>query len=213
MSLGFLTSLAIVGAAWWRRRKDLSQKSGLQKPQPQSDTKFELPENYYFHWGHTWLLEQTRETARVGIDAFAATLLGEIEKINVTGEQRWVRQGQKLMTLSYRGGTVDMVSPLEGVVTALNQEVIRNPALVLSDPYQAGWVCAIKSPNMEINKRNLVEGARAASWMQNSLTRLKRMLAEAEPALAQDGGMPVLGVLGKLSCEMRQRVVNEFFLT
>lgn len=171
-----------------------------------------VPSGYRFHFGHTWMAEHGRDVARAGIDGFAAHLLGKIERVTVIGEQRWVRQGQKLMTLTCDGGSIEMMSPLEGVVTSVNYEVLAHPALLVDDPYGAGWVCAIKSPELETNVRNLLQGPMAAGWMQNSFTRLKSMLAPIDPTLAQDGGLPQRGVLGRVTSEMFRAIIKEFFL-
>lgn len=176
-------------------------------------SKFDLPRGYCFHPGHTWVAEQGRESARVGIDSLAANLIGKAQRITVTREQRWVRQGQKLMAVNGDAETIELLSPVEGVVTTINPEVLQDPELLLRDPYGVGWVCIIKSPEMDTNRRNLLQGSLAASWMQSSLQRLRNVLVQADPALAQDGGMPLAGALGKLSPELRRQVVNEFFLT
>jgi hypothetical protein len=49
--------------------------------------------------------------------------------------------------------------------------------------------------------------------MQNNVTRLNAILTESSPALAQDGGHPVSGLLPRLAPELRQRVVKEFLLS
>jgi len=223
MSTGFAVLMLLLTAAVfyfrWRQACAVAVLTAADlppaQPQPCSPAaeagELDLPSGYRFHLGHTWMAEQGREMAHVGLDSFAARLLGKMERISVIGEQRWVRQGQKLMTVSGNGETVDLLSPLEGVVTAINPEVIRNPQLAFEDPYNAGWICAIKSPEMETNRRNLVQSALAAKWMHDSMQRLKTMLAD--PALAQDGGMPQSGLLSRLGTEMRRRVVSEFFLT
>jgi hypothetical protein len=48
--------------------------------------------------------------------------------------------------------------------------------------------------------------------MENCFKQLKSMLAEVDPALAQDGGLPLRGALSRLSPEGRKRMVKEFFL-
>jgi glycine cleavage system H protein len=222
MSIGFaVTIILLMLAAFCFHRRQASRVSALmatgppppQKP-PQPVSTFELPRGYCFHPGHTWMAEQGRDMARVGMDGLAANLIGcKAHKIAVTGEQRWVRQGQKLITVTAEGQSVELLSPLEGVVTAINPDVLNDPELALRDPYGEGWVCAIKSLEMKTNRRNLMQGSLAASWMQNSLRRLRNLLAEADPALAQDGGIPLPGALGKLSPETRKQVINEFFLT
>jgi len=151
--------------------------------------------------------------ARVGLDAFAANVIGNVQQIVVVGEQRWVRQGQKLITLTGPCETIEMFSPLEGVVAAINPAVIRDPGLALHDPYGKGWVCQIKSSEMETNRRNLMHGSMAARWLENSFTQLKSMLAEADAVLAQDGGLPLHGAFSRLSPQQRKQLVKEFFLS
>ncbi len=40
-------------------------------------------DNLFYHEGHTWLASETGKVVRMGIDAFAVKLLGEIEKIQI----------------------------------------------------------------------------------------------------------------------------------
>ena len=70
----------------------------------------------------------------------------------------------------------------------------------------------MKSPDLKVNQKNLIQGSMVAPWMQNNLTRLNAMLSPS-PALAQDGGGPVSGLLPRLTPEVRQKVVKEFFLS
>lgn len=208
MSLEFVVLVVVlVLAVFYLRRRQPSREKPLPTATP------EVPRGYRFHFGHTWMAEQGRDVARAGIDSFAAHLLGNVERVALIGEQRWVRQGQKLITLTSECELVEMLSPLEGVVTAINAEVIKDPELLWRDPYGQGWVCAIKSSEMAANRRNLVPGAVTSSWMQHNLQRLKAMLTQADPALAQDGGFPLRGLLGRVSPDLRRRMINEFFLT
>jgi len=185
-------------------------------PPPAQDRRelgSQVPVNYCFHPAHTWALREGRESARIGVDSFTVNLLSKVEAVVVTAEQRWVRQGQKFLTLTSDGQTLEMLSPLEGMVTAVNPEVLKDPGLLTRDPYNAGWVCTIKSPDLDTNLRNLVQGPMVAPWMQNNISRLARMVRPPNPALAQDGGLPHQGVLAALPPEMRRKIVAEFFLT
>ena len=174
---------------------------------------FEIPQNYCFHLGHMWMSKESSDDARVGVDKFTTNLLGKVEHIDVRGADRWVRQGQKLVTITGNGATIDLVSPVEGVVTAINEDALRDPSLLTKDPYEQGWIAIVKSPDLKINQRNLIQGAMVAPWMQNNVTRLNGMLAGPAPALMQDGGDPIPGLLTQLNAELRQSVVKEFFLS
>jgi hypothetical protein len=112
------------------------------------------------------------------------------------------------------GGTsLELLSPVEGVVTAVNHDVLQNANLISEDPYKLGWIAIVKSPDLAVNQKNLVQGTMVAPWLQQSVARLNGMLAQLSPAMAQDGGLPVKGLLSKVTPELRQKLVDEFFLS
>ncbi len=196
------------------KREPVMEVEIMAKPQPpvvKREFGFEIPQGYCFHLGHTWVMKEGTDDARVGVDKFVANLIGKIDHVDVCGADRWVRQGQKLITLTTNGTTIDLVSPVEGVVTAINSDAIENPSLITDDPYSNGWIAVVKSPDLKVNQRNLIQGSMVAPWMQNNLTRLNGMLAPS-PALAQDGGSPINGLLPQLPVDLRRKVVKEFFL-
>lgn len=98
-------------------------------------------------------------------------------------------------------------------MVAVNQDVISDPTLISKQPYGEGWICTVKSPEMAINWKNLVQGVMVAPWMQNNLARLSSLTAKLNPALAQDGGTPVSGLLSRMTPELRSEVTKEFFLS
>ena len=186
--------------------------AGPQAARMQREYGFSIPEDYCFHPGHTWVLKEGGENARVGIDSFAANLLGTIEHVDVIGLNRWVRQGQKLVTIRSGGQNFELVSPVEGVVMAVNKDAAQDPGLIARDPYQSGWIAIVKSPDLVTNKKNLVQGGMVAPWLQNSVTRLNGMVAQLAPTMAADGGLPLAGLLARVTSELRQKLAKEFFL-
>ena len=178
-----------------------------------TDQGFEIPKGYCFHPGHTWVLDEGRQNARVGLDTFGANLLGKVDRIEVIGLNRWVRQGQKFCTLTREGSSVDLVAPIEGVVVSINQDVLKDPALLSRDPYNNGWICVIKAPEIATNTKNLLSGSFVAPWMQNSVRRLATLTAQAGLAAAADGGVPMSGVLPQLEPGIQHSIIREFFLT
>ena len=184
-----------------------------QSPVVKREYGFEIPQGYSFHLGHTWAMKEANEDARVGVDKFVTNLLGKIDHIDVCGANRWVRQGQKLITLTSDGTSVDLLSPVEGVVTAVNNDALSDPSVVASDPYDKGWIAMVKAPDYKVNQRNLIQGAMVAPWMQNNVNRLSALLSGPSPALAQDGGSAISGLLTRLTPEMQRKVTKEFLLS
>lgn len=175
---------------------------------------FQVPENVRYHAGHTWALSESRELVRVGMDDFASKLIGKIESMALPQRGRWVRQGQKIWTIFRDGKSVDMVSPIEGTVSDVNEAVAKNPGLALKDPYGEGWIVTVQAPDSKINFRNLLGGALARMWTEDSALRLrKRMPVAMATALAQDGGVAVDDITSHLPNEDWGALTKEFFLS
>jgi len=213
-----LTFLVVISVnyLWFRPAPALpvTTHPSLKPPAPlmTQQAGFSIPQNYCFHPGHTWVLREGPEDARVGLDSFTAELIGKIERIEVAKTDRWVRQGQKLMTIYSDGFSFDLVSPVEGVVTHINNDVIQSPELALRDPYKDGWIATFKAPDLQTNQRNLMQASMVAPWMHYNQNRLNAEIAKLTPALAQDGGVPVTGLLQQVPKDLRQRIITEFFL-
>jgi len=214
-----LTFLLILSIMYFRRPEvagvavQAPAFQNIPAPRMVKAAGFEVPENYSFHPGHTWVRDEGQQNARVGIDAFAGNLFGEIDSIELAELNRWVRQGQKLCTLKKGDRSVDMLSPVEGVLVSINHEVLKNPKLIAEDPYKNGWLGVVKAPELAINVKNLLQGPIVPAWMQNSVVRLGGMMQQFTPALAQDGGLPVKGVYFQVDASVQRQLAREFFLT
>ena len=174
---------------------------------------FHVPENLRFHPGHTWALGESPSLVRVGMDDFASKLTGRLDSITLPQRGQWIRQGQKVCTLHRDGAAVDMVSPIEGSVADINDAVVRNPELARKDPYGEGWLLTVQSPDAKTNFRNLLGGALARWWTEESSMRLQRVMPSALGALAQDGGVAIDDLASTMPDEQWTKVTREFFLT
>jgi glycine cleavage system H protein len=174
---------------------------------------FEVPDNMRYHAGHTWALSESRDLVRVGMDDFASKLVGKIEKIALPQRGRWVRQGQKVLTIFRDGKSVDMVSPIEGTVADINEAVASDPELARKDPYGEGWLLKVQAPDSKINFRNLIGGTLARMWTEDSAKRLHARMPQALGAMAQDGGVAVDDITAHMPDEDWAALTKEFFLS
>ena len=175
---------------------------------------FQVPENLRYHAGHTWALSESRDLVRIGMDDFASKLVGKIDSITMPQRGRWVRQGQKIWTIFREGKSVDMVSPIEGTISDVNDAVVKDPELARKDPYGEGWLLTVQAPDAKTNFRNLLGGMLARVWTEESALRLrKRMPVAMASALAQDGGVAVDDITAHLPNEDWAAVTREFFLS
>jgi glycine cleavage system H lipoate-binding protein len=174
---------------------------------------FQVPEKLRYHPGHTWALSESPSLVRVGMDEFASKLTGKIERITLPQRGQWIRQGQKIWSVHRDGVCVDMVSPIEGSVADINENAVRDPELARKDPYGEGWLVTVQSPDAKTNFRNLLGGALARCWTEESASRLQRRMPMALGALAQDGGVAGDNLAAQIPDKDWAVLAKEFFLS
>ena len=178
---------------------------------------FRVPEGVHFHQGHTWAVPEGGGVFRVGLDDFAQRLIGPPDRLRLPAVGAALEEGERGWSLGLGDRTVDMLSPVEGEVVALNAEAIENPALVSDDPYGRGWLMKVKAPRPNAALKNLLPWRLARAWMEDATDRLS---AAMSPPLGvelgrvlQDGGIPVAGLARQIDPEHWDRLVAELLLT
>ena|SRR6516165_7926595 len=189
-----------------------SDRSGQPRLAPSLVGGFSVPEKLRYHPGHTWALGESPTLVRIGMDEFASKLIGKLERIALPQRGKWIRQGQKIWTLYRNGAAVDMVSPIEGSIVDINEAAINDPEVARKDPYGEGWLVTVQSPDAKTNFRNLLGGAMARWWTEESASRLQRRMPIALGALAQDGGVAMDDLADQLPDENWTALAKEFFL-
>jgi len=187
----------------------------LREPrlQPSVVAGFKVPENVRYHPGHTWALSESPNLVRCGMDDFAGKVASKIDFIGLPQRGQWIRQGQKIWSIVRDGVKVDMVSPIEGSVTDINEAVVKNPQLAAEDPYGEGWLVTVQAPDSKTNFRNLLGGALARSWMEEAALRFQSRMPAMAGATMQDGGVAIGNPTAEMPTEKWAEVAREFFLS
>lgn len=181
--------------------------------QPKYVAGFELAENRSYHPGHTWALQESPTLVRVGLDDFGARLAGKVDTIILPKRGQWLRQGQKFATLQRAGKQVDLVSPVEGEVTGVNEKLMSDPAVANTDPYGQGWFVSVLSPDLKVSFRNLLNGNLARKWMTDAAQQLQMRIPAMAGEVAQDGGLAVHDLTPQIPNVKWDEITREFFLT
>jgi glycine cleavage system H lipoate-binding protein len=147
------------------------------------------------------------------MDDFASKLVGRIEHITLPQRGQWIRQGQKIWTLFRDGKSVDMLSPIEGTVADINEEATREPEPARRDPYGEGWLVAVHSPDAKLNFRNLLGGALARLWTEQSARHLQQLIPSSYGVLSQDGGVAVNDMSAHIPNQDWAMLAKESFLS
>ena len=173
---------------------------------------FKVPAHLSYHAGHTWAVKESPHVVRVGLDDFAARLVGHLDQLQLPARGRWLRQGEKAWTVVRGDHHFEMLSPMEGEVVDVNEEVLRDPSLAHRDPYGAGWLLAVNAPAVNANLKNLLHGRLAHRWMEESVGALHTWASPGTSAHLQDGGHAVADMLSVIPEERWEKLVRESFL-
>lgn len=104
-----------------------------------------LPENYSYSADHEWIAStEVGATAKVGITDFAANALGEIVYVDLPAVGDTIEIGESCGEVESTKSVSDLFAPVNGTVTAINEELADAPDTINSDPFEAGWLFEVQ---------------------------------------------------------------------
>ncbi len=91
---------------------------------------------------HEWVKEEGGEFI-VGITDYAQSELGDLVFVNLPEEGDEVTMGESFADVESVKAVSDVLSPLSGVVSAINEAILDAPESINSAPYEA-WFVKVK---------------------------------------------------------------------
>ncbi|MBU5434335.1 glycine cleavage system protein GcvH [Pseudoflavonifractor sp. MSJ-37] len=101
-----------------------------------------IPSDLKYAKSHEWV-RQEGDSYVIGVTDFAQNELGDIVFVNLPQEGDSVSVGDAFSDVESVKAVSDVLSPVSGVVEAVNEELLDDPAKVNSDPYGA-WFIKVK---------------------------------------------------------------------
>jgi glycine cleavage system H protein len=120
------------------------------------------------------------DRARIGLDALGVETSGTIAQLAFLPLGEHLKRGEAFGSLEAAKFVGPLPSPLSGTVSATNDAVVADPALVERDPYGDGWLVEIDLAEPG-ELAELISGAHPIRvWFEAEVEdyRLKGVLAE-----------------------------------
>ena len=92
---------------------------------------------------HEWILVDG-SIATVGITAYAAEKLGDVVFVELPAVGSTVAGGTVVGEIESTKSVGELFAPVNGTVTATNDQVVESPELVNSDPFGEGWLIKVE---------------------------------------------------------------------
>jgi glycine cleavage system H lipoate-binding protein len=149
---------------------------------------FRVPQGYYFHHGHTWVKMEENTLVRIGIDDFILRLMGPVDRVEAPLLGKAVKQGRADITIIRGNRRAKLLSPISGVVTAVNPKLREKGNLASQEPYTEGWVMAVQADRLRRDIQGLMLNRETGEFMEGQVEELYHMIEDVAGPLAADGG-------------------------
>jgi glycine cleavage system H protein len=108
---------------------------------------------------HIWFQEQGDGNVKVGMTAVATAMAGKLVAFTPKRVGRSVGAGKSCGTLESGKWVGPAKSAAGGEVVAVNEDLVADPSIANSDPYEAGWLVIIKPDDWGSVVGSLVKGS------------------------------------------------------
>ena len=115
----------------WKKEQDLAD--------------YNLPDENRYSQDDEWVIKLEENEFRVGISDFAQQELGDVVFIDLPSPGTTVEAGRPFGVIESVKAVSDLVSPLTGEITSVNESLADAPETVNEDCYGEGWLITIKA--------------------------------------------------------------------
>lgn len=117
-----------------------------------------FPADRLYTAGHLWLADGPEGRIRVGMDSFAAALLGGVRGVRAAAEGTTLAAGAPLCEVELAAGRLSLGAPMEGRCGGVNPRLADDPRLLRREPYDGGWLVEMTAGSGAVYRRGGPDG-------------------------------------------------------
>jgi glycine cleavage system H protein len=106
-----------------------------------------IPNDLQYTEEHEYVRKGKDGTAEIGITDYAQGELGDVVYVELPKVGTKFDKHDVFGTIEAVKAVSELFSPIAGEVVAINDRLDKEPALVNTDPYGAGWMIKVKPSN------------------------------------------------------------------
>jgi glycine cleavage system H protein len=211
--LGFLFILIYFWQRLNRRRPAIGTGDAVRTNAISLVDWFTLADNYLYHQGHSWAAKSGDNRVKIGVDDFVQKLIGRVDKVTVPEKGSLVKQGQAGMKFEIDGKQIPVLSPVDGTVTAVNEDLVKDTGILQDDPYGQGWLFEVRPGDWKKDRSQLLSGELAKAWLRQQVDRISELMTARMGVVMQDGGSIAPGFARELEPEKWAELTRDFLMT
>ncbi|NPA40503.1 MAG: glycine cleavage system protein H [Thermodesulfobacteria bacterium] len=110
---------------------------------------FKLPEDRLYSERHLWVKKKRKRMARIGITDYFSLRNLEIIEVDLPEEGEQFEKDEVFGSVETVEEVFDLLMPVTGTVTKVNEKVLDDVEILNEDPYDEGWLIEVELENPE----------------------------------------------------------------
>jgi glycine cleavage system H protein len=111
--------------------------------EPLGGNAMNIPDELLYSEYHLWVLKSA-QGHRIGITEYAANELGAVDFIELPEPDDEIGAGETFGSVETSKAVTDLIAPVSGRVLDINTDLIDEPEILTSDPYNKGWLMSVE---------------------------------------------------------------------
>jgi glycine cleavage system H lipoate-binding protein len=177
------------------------------------------PARLQFSRNHMWLDIAPDGTCHVGVDAFLARVLGQVDSATFLPD---AEERRPSVILNINGTDLRLTFPRRLNITGCNYRLRSHPETLTEDPYGNGWLFEGQVSKCEANSEGageeMLSGDKARRWIEDEMDRLSDFVHsrlsrpnQTDEVLVADGGVAAPQLAQNLDRDELLQLFNLFF--
>ena len=126
---------------------------------------------------HLWVKRKGEDKVRLGIEPGMASVLVSPMAIVLPALGAQIARNKACSWIVLGGGTLPMISPITGLVTATNNLLAERPHAVCASPLDEGWLFELSVSNADVDDADVLATADVARIYADDERPLKHLLS------------------------------------
>jgi glycine cleavage system H protein len=141
-----------------------------------------FPDNLLYDLeGNTWIGRGESGEVAIGVTSILSAIAGKFTSARLRPAGARIGRGNSLGTLESLKFVGPIPSPISGIVTSTNGEVVKRPKLLNEAPYDEGWVVMLKPLSFEAERLSLSQATDATAAFKSKIVEFHARCFKAFP--------------------------------
>jgi glycine cleavage system H protein len=131
--------------------------------------------------GNTWIMTHDNREVTVGVTSLLSAIAGKFTSVRLRSTGSIIVRGRSLGTLESLKFVGPIRAPISGIVSKINDDLVRRPKLLNDLPYTEGWIVTLKPSSLESESAFLSRATDAAEALRKRIAEFHARCFKAFP--------------------------------